>query len=145
MTKLKSKVFAIHPGEILRTEFMEPLGVSAYALAKALDFPGLYEVVRGDVPSALTRPSAWESISACPRNSGSTCRMITICGLQRPAVSARKSSREQQLRCEAKLAQDWPPHGNGEYVACNPRLPTAVFDGHTRGQVRAVSDFATHV
>jgi len=48
MTKLKSKVFAIHPGEILKTEFMEPLGVSAYALAKALDFPGLYEVVRGD-------------------------------------------------------------------------------------------------
>lgn len=48
MTKPRSKVFAIHPGEILKTEFMEPLGVSAYALAKALDFPGLYEVVRGD-------------------------------------------------------------------------------------------------
>ena len=43
-----SKVFAVHPGEILKTEFMEPLGVSAYALAKALDFPGIYEVVRGD-------------------------------------------------------------------------------------------------
>jgi len=48
MTKPKTKPFAIHPGEILKTEFMEPLGVSAYALAKALDFPGLYEVVRGD-------------------------------------------------------------------------------------------------
>src|SRR5450631_133704 len=42
------KVFAIHPGEILKTEFMEPMGVSAYALAKALSFPGIYEVVRGD-------------------------------------------------------------------------------------------------
>jgi antitoxin HigA-1 len=42
------KVFAVHPGEILRTEFMEPMGVSAYALAKALGFPGIYEVVRGD-------------------------------------------------------------------------------------------------
>ena len=42
------KVFAVHPGEILKTEFMEPLGVSAYALAKALNFPGIYEVVRGD-------------------------------------------------------------------------------------------------
>jgi len=42
------KVFAIHPGEILQTEFMEPMGVSAYALAKALNFPGIYEVVRGD-------------------------------------------------------------------------------------------------
>lgn len=27
---------------------MEPMGVSAYALAKALSFPGIYEVVRGD-------------------------------------------------------------------------------------------------
>jgi addiction module HigA family antidote len=41
------KVFAVHPGEILKTEFMEPLGVSAYQLAKALSFPGIYEVVRG--------------------------------------------------------------------------------------------------
>lgn len=42
------KVFAVHPGEILKTEFMEPMGVSAYELAKALNFPGIYEVVRGD-------------------------------------------------------------------------------------------------
>ncbi len=42
------KVFVVHPGEILKTEFMEPMGVSAYQLAKALDFPGIYDVVRGD-------------------------------------------------------------------------------------------------
>jgi addiction module HigA family antidote len=42
------RVFAVHPGEILKTEFMEPMGVSAYALAKALKFPGIYEVIRGD-------------------------------------------------------------------------------------------------
>ena len=47
MTK-SMKVFAVHPGEILRTEFMEPMGVSAYELAKALGFPGIYEVVRGN-------------------------------------------------------------------------------------------------
>jgi antitoxin HigA-1 len=47
MAKSK-RVFAVHPGEILKSEFMEPMGVSAYALAKALDFPGIYEVVRGD-------------------------------------------------------------------------------------------------
>jgi len=47
MSKSK-KVFAVHPGEILRTEFMEPMGVSAYQLAKALNFAGIYEVVRGD-------------------------------------------------------------------------------------------------
>jgi addiction module HigA family antidote len=42
------KTFAVHPGEILKTEFMEPMGVTSYALAKALNFPGIYEVVRGD-------------------------------------------------------------------------------------------------
>jgi antitoxin HigA-1 len=47
MTKSR-RSFAVHPGEILKTEFMEPMGVSAYALAKALSFPGIYEVVRGD-------------------------------------------------------------------------------------------------
>jgi addiction module HigA family antidote len=47
MTKSR-KIFAVHPGEILKTEFMEPMGVSVYALAKALSFPGIYEVVRGD-------------------------------------------------------------------------------------------------
>ena len=47
MAKSK-RVFAIHPGEILKTEFMEPLGLSAYELAKALNFPGIYEIVRGD-------------------------------------------------------------------------------------------------
>src|SRR5882762_3014706 len=43
-----TKAFAVHPGEILKTEFMEPMGVTAYELAKALSFPGIYEVVRGD-------------------------------------------------------------------------------------------------
>ena len=47
MAKSK-KVFAIHPGEILKSEFMDPMGMSAYELAKALNFPGIYEVVRGD-------------------------------------------------------------------------------------------------
>ena len=42
------RVFTIHPGEILKTEFMEPMRVTAYALAKELDFPGIYEVVRGE-------------------------------------------------------------------------------------------------
>ena len=55
MTKSK-KIFAIHPGEILKTEFMEPMGMSAYALAKALSFPGIYEVVRGD--RAITADTA---------------------------------------------------------------------------------------
>jgi len=46
MTKA-GRIFAVHPGEILKTEVMEPMKMTAYALAKALEFPGIYEVVRG--------------------------------------------------------------------------------------------------
>jgi hypothetical protein len=37
MTAKKLKL--THPGKMLREEFMEPVGLSAYALAKALDVP----------------------------------------------------------------------------------------------------------
>ena len=47
MTKTH-EVFAVHPGEILKSEFMEPIGVSGYELAKALSFTGIYEIVRGE-------------------------------------------------------------------------------------------------
>jgi addiction module HigA family antidote len=47
MPRQKRKTIAAHPGEILCTEFMEPMGITAYQLAKALHLPGIYEIVRG--------------------------------------------------------------------------------------------------
>ena len=43
------KAFAIHPGEILFTEFMEPHGLTAYRLAKELcvSVPRINDIVRG--------------------------------------------------------------------------------------------------
>ena len=45
----RKTIFAIHPGNILRTEFMEPLGITAYRLAKDLHVsaPRMNDVVRG--------------------------------------------------------------------------------------------------
>ena len=39
----------VHPGETLLTEFLEPLGVSQYQLAKAVDVPArrINEIVHG--------------------------------------------------------------------------------------------------
>jgi addiction module HigA family antidote len=39
----------VHPGEILLTEFLEPLGVSQYQLAKAVEVPArrINEIVHG--------------------------------------------------------------------------------------------------
>ena len=44
-----AKRFAIHPGEILRTEFMEPMGLTSYRVAKELGvpLPRVYDVVKG--------------------------------------------------------------------------------------------------
>jgi addiction module HigA family antidote len=38
MTK-PAKLPPMHPGEVLREEFLEPLGLSSYALAKAIGVP----------------------------------------------------------------------------------------------------------
>jgi addiction module HigA family antidote len=44
-----AKAFAIHPGEILKEEFMEPLSITAYRLAKELHVPAprINDIVRG--------------------------------------------------------------------------------------------------
>jgi addiction module HigA family antidote len=44
------KIFAMHPGEILREEFMKPAGLTAYRLAKDLcvPLPRIHDVVRGN-------------------------------------------------------------------------------------------------
>jgi addiction module HigA family antidote len=44
-----AKVFAIHPGEILKEEFMEPMSLTAYRLAKELHVPvpRMNDIVRG--------------------------------------------------------------------------------------------------
>lgn len=43
------KPFVIHPGDILLTEFMEPLGLTAYRLAKEIGvpLPRINDVVKG--------------------------------------------------------------------------------------------------
>jgi len=64
------RIFAVYPGEILKTEFMEPMGVSAYALAKALNFPGIYEVVRGDRAISADTAVRLGKYLACPRSFG---------------------------------------------------------------------------
>ena len=46
---MPNKAALIHPGEILATEFMEPLGLTAYRLARDLDVPAprIGDIVRG--------------------------------------------------------------------------------------------------
>jgi addiction module HigA family antidote len=52
------RVGPIHPGAILAEEFLEPLGISAYALAKAISVPRnrITEILHGD--RAITADTA---------------------------------------------------------------------------------------
>ena len=62
----KNGMRPVHPGEVIREEFMVPLGLSANALAKALNVPAprINDVVRGrrgvsaDTAMSPTRPGA---------------------------------------------------------------------------------------
>ena len=44
-----ARVFAVHPGEILREEFMKPMGLTAYRLAKdiCVPLPRIHEITKG--------------------------------------------------------------------------------------------------
>lgn len=46
----RKRMAPIHPGEVLLTEFLEPLGLSQYRLAKDLKVPArrINEIVHGD-------------------------------------------------------------------------------------------------
>ena len=48
MTTIVNGMRPIHPGEVLREEFLTPLGISAHALAMALQVPAprIHDVVR---------------------------------------------------------------------------------------------------
>ncbi len=47
-TRPINRMRAVHPGEILRKEFLEPLGMSANALSLALNVPGtrIHEILK---------------------------------------------------------------------------------------------------
>jgi addiction module HigA family antidote len=72
------EVSAVHPGEILKTEFMEPMGLSAYELAKALNFPGIYDVVRGDRAISADTAIRLGKYFGLPRSFGSIFKTTTI-------------------------------------------------------------------
>jgi hypothetical protein len=75
----------IHPGVILQEEFLDPLGLSAYALAKALSVPRnrITEITHGERSPPIRRCGSPAS-SARQRTSGSDCRWRTTSKLPAP-------------------------------------------------------------
>jgi hypothetical protein len=69
-----------HPGEVLREEYLVPLGMSARTLAKALGVPAnrITEIMRGERDVPPIRRSGSDAISEPTRGSGSISRLRTI-------------------------------------------------------------------
>ncbi len=105
MSKLKNGMRPIHPGEILREEYLAPLGMSANALAHVLNVPanrvsGILSgrrAVTADTALRLgralgTTPTFWQNLQAAydlrvaEGESGSDLR--TIRRVQHPASSS---------------------------------------------------------
>ena len=66
----------VHPGEILLEEFLRPLAVSQYKLAKEIGVPArrINEIVHGQRRISAGTALRLARFSARPSGSGSTCR-----------------------------------------------------------------------
>lgn len=66
----------VHPGEILLEEFLKPLDVSQYKLAKEIGVPArrINEIVHGQRRISADTALRLARFSALPSASGSTCR-----------------------------------------------------------------------
>src|SRR5256885_12533596 len=79
--KAKKAAWNIHPGEILREEFLRPLQLTAYQLAKEIQVPAprVNDIVleRRAITADTAGPPAPSSVTT--RSSGRTCRAAPIC------------------------------------------------------------------
>ena len=66
------RMASIHPGEILSEEFLEPLGVTQYRLAKEIgvDPRRIHAIVHGERGIALRRHFCIRASSGTARSSG---------------------------------------------------------------------------
>ena len=71
-----NKMRPIHPGEIIREEYLVPMNMSAHALAIELRVPAtrINDIVRERRAIRLTLRYGWRAASVPRRSSGSTCK-----------------------------------------------------------------------
>jgi hypothetical protein len=76
----RKKFLPLHPGAILREDFVVPTGISIHRLAMDLRVPAnrIAESSRVSAPSPQTPRFASPAISVHRRNSGSDCKATTI-------------------------------------------------------------------
>jgi addiction module HigA family antidote len=113
----KNGMRPVHPGEVLREDYLKPLDLSVNALSKRLGIPTsrLNDIVlerRGVSPDTAMRLPVISEAMLAP---GSTCKPRMICGLQRFRTLKRSSARSSQ--CGSR-------HSQQTGRRCTDSLPT---------------------
>lgn len=69
---MKNGMRAIHPGEVIREDYLAELNMSAHALAQALHVPAtrIHESSTSAAPLPQIRPCAWPACFPPPPSSG---------------------------------------------------------------------------
>ncbi len=91
--------WAVHPGEILREEFLEPMNISAYKLLVELRVspPTVNDIVRESLELLPRWPLGSPGISVLPSSSGLICRTPL------PYIKSRRST-PKELKAIKPLA-----------------------------------------
>lgn len=103
----------VHPGEVLRAEFLDEIGVSAYALAKALHVPAnrVTGIVNGE--RAITAETALR----LARFFGTTdCFWMNLQSNYELAIARQKDA----ARIQQEVARYRPPGAVGKEAARKP-------------------------
>lgn len=79
MSKPLNNLRPVHPGEVLREDFLQPLGLSVNALAVALRVPAtrIHEIVKERRAVQPIPRCAWRSILAAMQHHGWFCKPTT--------------------------------------------------------------------
>lgn len=86
---MAAKLEPVTPGQMLREEFLEPLGITTYRLAKDLDVPQdrISAILRGTRAISLEPPCGWAATSERrSTTSGSHGEAECSQNLKRPSV-----------------------------------------------------------
>ena len=107
----RRKPAPIHPGEILLEEFLTPLGISQYRLAKDISVPPrrINEIVRGQ--RSITADTALRLARFFKRrtDSGSTCRYGTTWSYKRIDLGIGWIAKSRRWQCKTDRPSMSPP------------------------------------
>src|SRR5438045_9263374 len=101
----KNRMRPVHPGEILREDFLVPLGLSASALAKALNVPSarVNDIIRER--RSVTADTAMRLARYYGGDARSWLNLQSAYDLRRAEIRKRQKDQAQDCSCGRIMAQ----------------------------------------